>query len=238
MSRRWWLALLPVLALVCCVTGLAVGALAYAPLRERVLALLGLRPQILAAEMVPDDAILYISLSYNLQAQPGYETIRRAYLENPEVQRALKEWKDQLKKGSEIDFDADIAPWIGPEIGLALFSTSPEALEQGRLPLALLIASRDHQKADAFLERLRQLAEKEGGRVEARAHRGRSYQLLVSKEPQSPPLAIGRLGEFVVIAATEEAFQRVADRAAGQGQSITASPRFRKVIQALPALRA
>jgi hypothetical protein len=62
MSRRWWLALLPVLALVCCVTGLAVGALAYAPLRERVLALLGLRPQILAAEMVPDDAILYISL--------------------------------------------------------------------------------------------------------------------------------------------------------------------------------
>jgi len=235
MSRRWWLALLPVLALVCCVTGLAVGALAYAPLRERVLALLGLRPQILAAEMVPDDAILYISLSYNLQAQPGYETIRRAYLENPEVQRALKEWKDQLKKESEIDFDADIAPWIGPEIGLALFPTSPEALEQGRLPLALLIASRDHQKADAFLGRLRQLAEKEGGRVEARAHRGRSYQLLVSKEPQSPPLAIGRLGEFVVIAVTEEAFQRVADRAAGQGQSITASPRFRKVIQALPA---
>jgi hypothetical protein len=235
MSRRWWLALLPVLALVCCVTGLAVGALAYAPLRERVLALLGLRPQILAAEMVPDDAILYISLSYNLQAQPGYETIRRAYLENPEVQRALKEWKDQLKKESEIDFDADIAPWIGPEIGLALFPTSPEALEQGRLPLALLIASRDHQKADAFLGRLRQLAGKEGRRVEDRAHRGRSYQLWVSEGPQNPPLAIGRLGEFVVVAVTEEAFQRVADRAAGQGQSITASPRFRKVIQALPA---
>ncbi|WP_448592806.1 DUF3352 domain-containing protein, partial [Thermoflexus hugenholtzii] len=235
MSRRWWLALLPVLALVCCVTGLAVGALAFSPLRERVLALLGLRPQILAAEMVPDDAILYASLSYNLQAQPGYETIRRAYLENPEVQRVLEEWKDQLRKEAEIDFDAEIAPWIGPEIGLALFPTSPEALEEGRLPLALLIASRDHKKADAFLQRLRRLAEKEGRRVEDRAHRGRSYQLWLSEGPQNPPLAMGRLGEFVVFTVTEEAFQRVADRAAGEGQPIATSPRFRKVIQALPA---
>ncbi len=235
MSRRWWLALLPVLALVCCVTGLAVGALAFSPLRERVMALLGLRPQILAAEMVPDDAIFYASLSYNLQAQPGYETIRRAYLENPEVQRVLEEWKDQLRKEAEIDFDADIAPWIGPEIGLALFPASPEELGAGRLPLVLLVASRDHGKADTFLQRLRQLAEKEGGRVEDRAYRGRSYQLWISEGPQNPPLAIGRLGEFVVVAVTEEAFQRVADRAAGQGQSITASPRFRKVIQALPA---
>ncbi|HXF68411.1 MAG TPA: DUF3352 domain-containing protein [Thermoflexus sp.] len=129
MNRRVLLLIVvPLLVLACCVTGVAVGVLAFAPLRERVMAMLGLRQQTLAAELIPADAVFYMSLSYNLQAQPGYETIRKAYLDNPKVKQALQDAKENLKKESKIDWDAEVAPWLGSEIGLAVLSLSPEDL--------------------------------------------------------------------------------------------------------------
>lgn len=236
MNRRLvLLVFIPLLVLSCCVAGIAVGMLAFSPLRERVMALLGLRQQTLAAELIPADAIFYMSLSYNLQAQPGYETIRKAYLDNPKVKQALQDAKENLKKESKIDWDAEVAPWLGSEIGLAVLSLSPEDLKGNAPPLVLLVASRDLNASNRFLERLRQLAAEEGSPFEERTYGQTRYWFRPSKPgTQEPPVVLATVRDFVVMATQEKAFQAVVDRAEGQGQALSRSERFQKVMRELP----
>lgn len=235
MNRRLVLLIfVPLLVLSCCVAGIAVGALAFSPLRERVMALLGLRHQTLAAELIPADAVVYISLSYNLQAQPGYETIRKAYLENPDVKRALQDAKENMKREAKIDWDTEVAPWLGTEAGIAFLSVTPEALEEGQVPLIFLVASRDLQASEKFLQRLRELAAEEGPPFEERTYRRTRYWFRPGQRANQPPILMGTVRDFVVFAAHEPAFQAVVDRAEGQGEALARSERFQKVMKELP----
>ncbi|GBD08717.1 hypothetical protein HRbin22_00958 [Candidatus Thermoflexus japonica] len=235
MNRRViLLVFIPLLVLSCCVAGVAVGVLAFSPLRERVMALLGLRPQTFAAELVPADAIFYISLSYNLQAQPGYETIRRAYLENPAVKRALEDAKNNLKQEGKIDWDTEVAPWLGTEAGIFLLPVSSEELERGEVPLVLLVASRDLRASERFLQRLRELAAEQGPSFEERTYRGTRYWFRPAQQKNEPPIVMATVRDFVVFATREQALQAVVDRAGGQGEALARSERFRRVLQELP----
>lgn len=235
MNRRLVLLIfVSLLVLSCCAAGVAVGVLAFSPLRERVMALLGLRQQTLAAELIPADAIVYISLSYNLQAQPGYETIRKAYLENPEVKRALQDAKENLKREGKIDWDAEVAPWLGTEVGIAILSVTPEAFEQGQFPLIILVASRDLRASEKFLQRLRELAAEQGPPFEERTYRRTRYWFRPGQGTNEPPILMATVRDFVVFATHEPALQAVVDRAEGQGEALARSERFQKVMKELP----
>ncbi len=236
MNRRViLLVFIPLLVLSCCAAGVAVGVLTFSPLRERVMAFLGLRPQTLAADLIPSEALFYLSVSYNLQAQPGYETIRKAYLDNPKVQEALKNARETMKREAKLDWDTDIAPWLGSEAGLALFPMSVEDLERNQVPLALLIASRDQKAAGKFLERVRQLAAEQGPPFEERTYqRARYWFRPPASGANEPPVILATVGDFVVIATHEKAFQALVDRASGQGEPLSRSPRFQRVLRELP----
>ncbi|MCX7691201.1 DUF3352 domain-containing protein [Thermoflexus sp.] len=236
MSRRWILLLLIPLALFsCCAAGVAVGALAFPQLRDRVTAMLGLRQQTLATELIPADAVFYMSLSYNLQAQPGYETIRKAYLDNAEVKRALEDFRARLKEEAKIDWEADVASWLGTEAGIAILALSPEALEQGRFPLVILIASRNLQASERFLQRLRELAAEQGPAFEERTYRRTRYWFRPGQQENEPPVLMATVRDFVVFAADEQALRAVVDRAEGQGQALARADRFQRVMKELPS---
>ncbi len=237
MSRRnVLLVFIPLVVLACCLAGVAVGVLALSPLRERVIAVLGLRQQTLAADLIPADAVLYVSLSQNLQAQPGYETIRKAYLDNPQVKQALENFKANLKRDAKMDWDADVAPWLGTEIGLAVLAMSPEDLQRNQVPLAVLIASRDLSASSRFLERVRSLSAEEGRPFEERVHQQTRYWFR-PPDPgkREPPLLLAIVRDFVVIATHEKAMTAVVDRAAGQGEPLSGAARFQRVMRELPS---
>ncbi len=234
--RKALLVFIPLVVLACCAAGVAVGALAFSPLRERVMAVLGLRQQTLAADLIPADAILYVSLSQNLQAQPGYETIRQAYLDNPQVKRAFEDFKANLKRDTKIDWEADIAPWIGTEIGIAIMAISPENLQRDQVPVVFLIASRDLGASGRFLERIRSMSAEEGRPFEERVYRQTRYWFRPSDAgKREPSLFLAIVRDFVVIATHEKAIEAVVDRAAGQGEPLSAASRFQRVMRELPS---
>ncbi|HXF68412.1 MAG TPA: DUF3352 domain-containing protein [Thermoflexus sp.] len=99
----------------------------------------------------------------------------------------------------------------------------------------LLVASRDLNASNRFLERLREQAGEEGPPFEERTYGQTRYWFRPPKPgTQEPPVVLTTVRDFVVIATQEKAFQAVVDRADGKGEPLSRSPRFQRVMGELP----
>ena len=74
------------------------------------------------ARFLPEDTVFYASLNL----RPGVDQLTQAvdvldrFKENPEFELKLDEFYDQIEEELGIDVEADLFPWVGPEVSMAI----------------------------------------------------------------------------------------------------------------------
>jgi hypothetical protein len=97
------------------------------------------------AEMVPADAPLFVSIDTNL-ASEQWQTAQELLGKFPDGDRLLEELKDELAS-EDVDFDRDVRPVLGPEIGIAWLDIEDDDTFVG------LMQAKDQAKLNALLEK-------------------------------------------------------------------------------------
>jgi hypothetical protein len=162
--------------------------------------------------LVPQDAVVYghIFLDPSMNQKQAIEDILEAFPEAPNFDEARNELIEAFDEGlGEVDmnFEDDIEPWLGDQVGG--FSLLPEDLASGEEPppAALLIASDDDDAAQAFID---QASAQSDENLTDESHGGVDYKL--NSEEGS---AAGVVDGFVVIG-TEVGFKAVVDISEGE----------------------
>lgn len=97
------------------------------------------------AEMVPADVPLFVSIDTNLESEQWQAA--QALLDRfPGRERLLNELKKELA-ADDVDFERDVRPVLGPEIGIAWLDIEDENTFVG------LMRAKDRAKLDALLEK-------------------------------------------------------------------------------------
>lgn len=195
--------------------------------------LLGLAPQIGAANMMPADTPLYLGMSLNLQNQAGYQNLEKIYLDNPDVQDALDELMADFEAETSINFESDIQPWLGTEAALALSSiTDLEDIESADIMLA--ISTRDLAASEAFLQKLRDQEAEDGRPFEQGDYQGVSYWFYEPESEFDTPAYTTIFNDFVIWATSKESMFNAIDRVESGGQSLADDSNFQAAIETLP----
>ena len=162
------------IAAVIIIAVVAAGAAMYfrlVPIPGPILALLaGAKPPEYSASYYPPDTLAYAWISLT----PGdgqFEEMRGIwgrFEDYPAFQDMIKELKNDFNRESDIDFDTEVMPWIGPEISVALL-----AIEEEEPSAVATIGVRDSKAAAAFLNKWREyMAEESDADFQAGSHRG------------------------------------------------------------------
>jgi hypothetical protein len=97
------------------------------------------------AEMVPADVPLYVSIDTDLESAQ-WQTAQDLLNKFPGRERLLDELREELA-ADDIDFERDVRPVLGPEIGIALLDTDDEDA------VVVLMQPEDEAKLAALLEK-------------------------------------------------------------------------------------
>src|SRR5918992_327206 len=96
------------------------------------------------AEMVPADVPLFVSIDTDLESEQ-WQTVQDLLDKFPGRDRLLAELKEELAS-EDVDFERDVRPALGPELGIALLD-----IEDGDT-LVGLVQPEDEAKLSALLE--------------------------------------------------------------------------------------
>ncbi|MBA3290320.1 MAG: DUF3352 domain-containing protein [Actinobacteria bacterium] len=162
--------------------------------------------------LVPQDAAVYghIFLDPSMNQKQAIEDILEAFPEAPSFDEARNELVEALDEGlGEVDmnFEDDVEPWLGDQVGG--FSLFPEDLASGGEPppAALLVASDDDDAAQAFID---QGSAESDENLSDESYGGVDYKL--NSEEGS---AVGVVDGFVVIG-SEAGLKAVVDVSEGE----------------------
>jgi hypothetical protein len=196
--------------------------------------LLGLAPQIGAANMMPADTPLYWGMSLNLQNQAGYQNLKKIYLDNPEVQDILSRLMANFEEEISLDFENDIQPWLGTEAALALASVSNlDDLESAEI--VLTVSTRDVAASEAFLQKLRDQEAEDGRPFEQDEYQGITYWFYATDSEFETPVYTAIFNDFVIWATSKETFFNAIDRVKSGDESLADNAEFQAVMEALPS---
>lgn len=223
-----------VLLLVCCVV---IGAVAYVSgAAQPVLALLGLGGKAQAAALAPADAPMFMAVDIDLGQAANFKKLWSIYEKQDSTQKGLDDWKKQFHDSSGCDFDADIAPWWGPDAAVFLTDASnlsaPNAsskLGSSSQPTAnavIAIGTRDQAKAAAALQKCNKTP----------AESEETYKNTRISIYKSGAAAVVR--NYLLIGTTTDALHAAIDTYTGGGAAnLAQSAKFKSVIARLPAGR-
>jgi len=121
--------------------------------------------------------------------------------------------------GEEVDFDKEIAPWLGEEAGLSFESYDGHDFHG----YGIAIQSTDPEAAQAFVDKQ---AKNGDEAVKDGTYQGVEYKL------QEDGTAIGVVGDFLAIAEDKQSFEALVD--ASQGESLADDESFSSAIDAAP----
>jgi hypothetical protein len=201
--------------------------------KDQVLGLLGLAQQTQAAKMMPADTPIYLSLSLNLQNQAGYQNLKKFYLDNPDVAKALDDAKANATKETDLDYDKDILPWLGTEAGVAVFNIPETGSGNNNPDVLVAVATRDAKASEAALEKLRaKQAESTGKPFEQGTHEGVTYWFQKSDSGSDTYVSI--FNGFVVLGTSEETLFGAIDRVKKGGESLATSQAYQATLAELP----
>ena len=109
----------------------------------------------------------------------------------------------------EINFEDDIEPWLGDQIGFFLMPQQPG----DQASAAALVATTDEDAAAETLEKIF-AAQEESTEFEEREYEGVEYQAAVGPDVVEPPGAYGFVENFLVVG-TEDALKASVERPKG-----------------------
>lgn len=134
---------------------------------------------------------------------------------------ALAQMRTYAREQWNLDWDQDLAPWLGTDFGAIGRSSglNGSAVDE----FTLLAEARDQAAADALIAKL--AARQPGALTVTRA--GTTYQVLQGQDGQS--LALGRLGGWLVVATPPRALDALIDHQASGRPSLLTNRRYQRI---------
>ncbi len=155
------------------------------------------------AKFFPKDSSLTIHSNLNLKEISKYAEDVASADKTKEISEQSKNLMAGLFALTGLDFDLELAPWIDPQISLALFE-SPENEESFRW--AMTLSSSDQNSGKQFLESLWQKKSLVGTEVDIREYRGIgiiSGQNIISKS-NSNSIATALISDRLLLLASDQ----------------------------------
>jgi hypothetical protein len=191
-------------------------------------------------KLLGDDTQLYVSLTPNLSAVPGVQRLQAAY---PQlfVDKDTSSLDKQLDELLGVKFKDDVQPWLGSEMAIAVSgvkdisprdTSSSDALAE-KAKVAIILASRDKAKAQAFLDKQRTNRGDKGQQFDKADYKGVTVYEQRDAE-HSPLTAFAMVRDYVVFASDKATINAMLDRDADGKATLDDSPRFKAVVSNLP----
>jgi hypothetical protein len=195
-------------------------------------------------KLLGDDTQLYLAFTPNLSAIPGVQRLQAAY---PQLflDKDTTTIDKQLDELLGVNFKDDVQPWIGAEMAIAVngiktiapqggaLGASPEEMLADQAKVSIILASRDNDKAQAFLDKQRASRGGKGQQFSQSEHNG--VAIYEQQNADHSPLAAFALTQGYVIFASDAAtINSIIDRASDAKATLDGSPRFKGVLDNLP----
>jgi hypothetical protein len=170
------------------------------------------------ASLVPADASVYVSVSTDPASRQWIQFSR--LLDRLGVEDRLRDVRDDGLLFADIDWDEDLAPYLGGEATFALTGTggdSPEVL--------VVVSTRDGGRAwDHATRLLDDRADENGTRPLSRTYRGVTVRTYAEAGEE---LWIARRDRYLLFGSDAAQAEQVIDLASGKGQALAGLERFR-----------
>ncbi|NJP06091.1 MAG: DUF3352 domain-containing protein [Chloroflexaceae bacterium] len=199
-------------------------------------------PDLLAA-----DTVVYGTITPNLADLPNAQRLLSAYPQLA-VQEDPSTADEPLNEELGVNFEQDIAPWLGTEVSFAIGGLGDISTIEGsfddpafsdelsqRLQITMIAASTNNESAQAFLDKQRTNREAEGEQFASNVHQEVTiYEQTNVEDPTYPLKAFALVGDVVVFSNQSTAIQGMIDRQAGGGDSLASNPRFTRLRETMP----
>jgi hypothetical protein len=196
-------------------------------------------------KLVGEDTQLYMSLTPNLSAVQGVQRLQAAY---PQLflEQDSSNLDKQLEEAMGVTFKDDVKPWLGREIAFAV-SGLKEFKSDGGGPLsesaaeqfaedakiAIILASTENEKAQAFLDKQRAGRGERGQEFDQTEYKG--VTIYEQKDSDRNPLsAFALVQSYVVFASDTATINAIIDRGAEGKGTLEDNARFKGVLNNLP----
>lgn len=207
-------------------------------------------------ELLPAETQIYAAITPNLSDLPNIDRLRRAFPETFDYENT-ETTTDFLQEQFGVTFDADIASWIGPEAAIAIYGIPIEQLSKqvnpdGISPLnppntfgplngitprdinmLLIVAARNQQAAQAFLDKQRTFREQQGERFTSTTVGNVTIYTSESDETPFASFAIAR--DMVVFASNEASIRALIEQRSET--ALARNAQYQAVSQQLPSDR-
>jgi Protein of unknown function (DUF3352) len=184
--------------------------------------------RISSLSLTPESAQLVVRFAPSAGQLIRLQALRNRLETIPEIGQSLAGLEQGANTGG-ISFQADILPWLGPDMTLAAWAPEgdPQTVEG-----ALIVASRDLRASNRFLLLLREESERFGAPLEKRQFAGVTFYT----GEDGPALAT--LRGFVVIASSTEAMKEVIGLGRNRGgPGLAEAPAYLETMALLPSER-
>ncbi len=196
-------------------------------------------------KLVGDDTQLYISLTPNLSAVKGVQRLQAAY---PQLflEQDSSSIDKQLAEAMGVTFKDDIKPWLGREMAFAVSGLKEFKSDNGgplsessaeqfakEAKIAIILASTDNDKAQAFLDKQRAGRGGKGQEFDKTEYKG--VTIYEQKDSDRNPLsAFALVQSYVVFASDTPTINAMIDRGADGKGTLEDNARFTGVMNNLP----
>ena len=186
-----------------------------------------------AARFVPRQAALGLFLLSDGEQPLGYARAVAPPRQRRQAVDTLAALRDGAFAAAGLDYRTELAGWLGPELGLALFGGDPGQAPDGWL---LALRSRDGDGARRFLQRFWQTRSLAGADLQISSYRGMG---LISgrgslRAGAAVPLATALINDdLVLIASSRGVLEQALDVSQLDELNLAASPGFRTAVERL-----
>jgi hypothetical protein len=196
-------------------------------------------------KLVGEDTQLYMSLTPNLSAIQGVQRLQAAY---PQLflDQDSSSLDKQLEEAMGVTFKDDVKPWLGREIAFAVSGLKEFKSDDGGplsessaeqfakdAQIAIIMASTDNEKAQAFLDKQRAGRGEKDQEFDKTEYKG--ITIYEQKDSDRNPLsAFALVQSYVVFASDTATINAIIDRGADGKGTLEDNARFKGVLNNLP----
>lgn len=190
-----------------------------------------------SARYYPSDSVAYAWMTLNPSGGQRRDMMQIWDRLNdiPSFRDVMEDWQELLEGETDIDFEQDVAPWIGPAISAAVMDIDTDADDLSLVDTALTVGVRDEDAAADFLDKwLDYLKDRHDADFDRESYG--DFDVWVDEIGNSGSYALSR--DLLIAASTEDALDDVLELVDGERRRTLASnENFIEAQSALPARR-
>lgn len=190
-----------------------------------------------SARYYPADSVAYAWMTFNPSGGQRRDMMQTWDRLNdiPSFRDVMDDWYELLEGETDIDFEQDVAPWIGPSISAEVMDIDADADNLSLVDTAFTAGVRDEDAGAGFMDKwLDYLKDERDADFDRESYD--EFDVWVDENGDNGAYALSR--ELLIVASTEDALDDVLERVDGERKRTLASnERFIEAQSALPSRR-